>query len=69
MLMRGVGMLERMVARLVEQWGSARAALDVLPGPASIPIGFRDILGFNTDADGPEPLGVIGIEFTLFNGR
>jgi len=33
-------MLERMVARLVAPWESAKADLDVLPGPASIPIGF-----------------------------
>ena len=69
MLMRGAETLDRLVTCLVAQWETDRAVLDVLPGPASIPIGFRDILGFNSDADGPEPLGVIGIKFTLFNGR
>ena len=49
--------------------GNEQTALDVLPGQASIPIGFRDILGFNSDADGPESLGIIGIKFALFNGR
>ena len=61
--------LDRLVTCLVAPWASDRAVLDVLPGPASIPIGFRDILGFNTDADGPESLGIIGIKFALFNGR
>ena len=54
---------------LAAQWENDKAALDVLPGPASIPAGVRDILGINADADGSESLGVIGVKFTLFNGR